>query len=99
SIALRRRQEGVMTRFGRARAVTWGTVVRLTTLVTVLGVGVALSTFPAIVVGTVAVISAVVAEGVFAGFAVRPVLRGPLARDAAALESGAAPAAPAPTMA
>jgi hypothetical protein len=81
SIAYRRTQQGVLIRFGRARAVTWGTVIRLTTLVTLLGVGMVLGTFPAIVVGTCAVASAVVAEGVFAGIAVRPVLRGPLAAD------------------
>jgi hypothetical protein len=79
SIAYRRTQQGVLIRFGRARAVTWGTVVRLTTLVSLLGAGMALGTVPAIVVGTVGVIGAVVAEAVFAGFAVRPVLRGPLA--------------------
>jgi len=79
SIAYRRTQQGVLIRFGRARAVTWGTLVRLTTLVTLLGIGVAQGAVPAIVVGTTAVASAVVAEGIFAGFAVRPVLRGPLA--------------------
>jgi hypothetical protein len=79
SIAYRRTQQGVLIRFGRARAVTWGTALRLTTLVTLLGAGMALGTLPAIVVGTIGVIGAVVAEAVFAGFAVRPVLRGPLA--------------------
>jgi hypothetical protein len=87
SIAYRRTQQGVLIRFGRARAVTWGTVIRLTTLVTLLGAGMALATFPAIVVGTTAVICAVVAEAVFSGFAVRPVLRGPLATQAP-LEAG-----------
>jgi hypothetical protein len=90
SIAYRRTQQGVLIRFGRARAVTWGTLVRLSTLVTLLGVGVANGALPAIVVGTVAVASAVVAEGVFAGFAVRPVLRGALA-EAAAADAAAPP--------
>jgi hypothetical protein len=89
SIAYRRTQQGVLIRFGRARAVTWGTLVRLVTLVALLGLGLAIGTFPAIAVGTVAVASAVVAEGIFAGFAVRPVLRGALAADAD-LEAAAA---------
>ena len=91
SIAYRRTQQGVLIRFGRARAVTWGTLVRLATLVTLLGVGLSLTTFPAIVVGTTAVACAVVAEGVFAGIAVRPVLRGALA---AAAPDGAGTAPP-----
>jgi len=82
SIAYRRTQQGVLIRFGRARAVTWGTLVRLTTLVTLLGLGLVSGTLPGIVVGTIAVASAVVSEGVFAGFAVRPVLRGALAATA-----------------
>jgi hypothetical protein len=93
SIAYRRTQQGVLIRFGRARAVTWGTVVRLTTLVALLGVGIAQDALPGIVVGTIAVASAVVAEGVFAGFAVRPVLRGALAADAVP-EASAATAPP-----
>src|SRR5262245_58650298 len=97
SIAYRRTQQGVLIRFGRARAVTWGTLVRLVTLVSLLGAGLALGTFPAIAVGTVAVASAVVAEAVFAGFAVRPVLRGPLVADAD--PEAAAPSAPPLTMA
>jgi len=92
SIAYRRTQQGVMIRFGRARAVTWGTLVRLTTLVTLLAIGVATAILPGIVVGTIAVASAVVAEGIFAGFAVRPVLRGALAADA--VGGAAAPAQP-----
>ena len=83
SIAYRRTQQGVLIRFGRAPAVTWGTLVRLTTLVTLLGLGIANGTLPGIVVGTIAVAGAVVAEGVFAGFAVRPVLRGALSASAA----------------
>ena len=94
SIAYRRTQQGVLIRFGRARAVTWGTLVRLTTLVALLGAGLAYGALPGIVVGTVAVASAVVAEGVFAGFAVRPVLRGALAADATASDVAAPPAPP-----
>src|SRR5262249_37547902 len=84
SIAYRRTQQGVLIRFGRARAVTWGTLVRLSTLVAVLVVGVGAGGLPGIEVGTLAVASAVVAEAVFAGIAVRPVLRGELSPAAAA---------------
>ena len=86
SIAYRRTQQGVLIRFGRARAVTWGTLVRLATLVALLGIGLVQGALPGIAVGTIAVASAVVAEGLFAGFAVRPVLRGPLAAAAAPSE-------------
>jgi hypothetical protein len=66
AIAYRRTQQGVLIRFGEARAVTWGTVVRLATLAGVLALGSALGTAPGIVVGTSAVASAVVAEALFA---------------------------------
>src|SRR5262245_54364702 len=84
AIAYRRTQQGVLIRFGRARAVTWGTLVRLSTLVAVLVVGVVAGDLPGIEVGTLAVASAVVAEAVFAGIAVRPVLRVELSPAAAA---------------
>src|SRR5262245_23694007 len=50
SIAYRRTHQGVLIRFGRARAVTWGTIVRLVTVVTLLGAGLAIGSLPAIVV-------------------------------------------------
>jgi hypothetical protein len=79
AIAYRRTQQGVLIRFGQARAVTWGTLVRLATLASVLALGASLGTLPGIVVGTGAVASAVVAEALFAKLAVGPVRRGPLA--------------------
>jgi hypothetical protein len=78
AIAYRRTQQGVLIRFGASRAVTWGTVVRLLALGTVLGLGAALGTLPGIVVGTTAVVSGVVAEALFAHVAVRPVRQGAL---------------------
>lgn len=80
AIAYRRTQQGVMIRFGRARSVTWGTLVRLTTLSSVLALGSWLGTLPGIVVGTAAVASGVVAEALFARFSVMPVRRGTLAQ-------------------
>ena len=79
AIAYRRTQQGVLIRFGASRAVTWGTLVRLLTLATVLMLGVALGTFPGIVVGTTAVVAGVIAEALFAHVAVRPVREGALA--------------------
>ncbi len=82
AIAYRRTQQGVLIRFRRPRAVTWGTLVRLATLASVLALGASLGALPGIVVGTGAVAAAVVAEAVFARLAVGPVLRGPLAAAA-----------------
>ncbi|MFM8560326.1 MAG: hypothetical protein ACKOC6_12180 [bacterium] len=79
AIAYRRTQQGVLIRFDRARAVTVGTMIRLGTLATVLALGAAYGHAPAIVVGTTAVASAVVAEAVFARLAVGPLVRGALA--------------------
>jgi hypothetical protein len=79
SIAYRRTQQGVLIRFDHGRAVTWGTLVRLGTLMTMLALGSWIGRWPGIVVGTCAVACGVLSEAVFAGVAVRPVLRGPLA--------------------
>lgn len=78
AIAYRRTQQGVLIRFGRPQAVTQGTAVRLATLVVVLGGALAWGRVPGIVAGTVAVSGGVVAEALFAGFAVRPIRRGAL---------------------
>lgn len=78
SIAYRRTQQGVMIRFGEAHRVTQGTLVRLGSNALVLTAGLLNGHIPGIIVGTAAVASGVVAEAVFAGLAVRPILRGPL---------------------
>lgn len=79
SIAYRRTQQGVLIRFERARAVTWGTMVRLGTLTTVLAAGFLVGRWPGIVVGTCAVASGVMAEALFAKWSVTPVRNGALA--------------------
>ena len=84
SIAYRRTQQGVLIRFGGARAVTIGTAVRLGTNVSVLTLGLWHGGIPGIIVGTTAVACGVVAEAIYAGIAVRPVLRGAL-REAPAV--------------
>ena len=75
AIAYRRFQQGVLIRFGHSRSVGVGTVLRLTTDLTVLAVGYAIGTIQGIVVATTAVAAGVVVEAIYAGWAVRPVLR------------------------
>ena len=75
AIAYRRFQQGVLIRFGHSRSVGVGTVLRLTTDLTVLAVGYTIGTIQGIVVATTAVAAGVVVEAVYAGWAVRPVLR------------------------
>ena len=75
AIAYRRYQQGVLIRFGRSGMVGLGTIVRLLANLLVLGIGLAHGGIPGIVVGASAVASGVLAEAVFMGFAVRPVLR------------------------
>jgi hypothetical protein len=78
SIAYRRLQQGVMIRFGRARAVGVGTAVRLGANAAVLALGSLVPELPGIVVGTLAVATGVVGEALYAGIAARPILRGAL---------------------
>lgn len=76
AIAYRRFQQGVLIRFDRSRWVGLGTAVRLLGNLVVLTVGMAYGHLPGIVVGTLAVTTGVVAEAVFAGIVVHPVLAG-----------------------
>lgn len=88
AIAYRRYQQGALIRFGRSRAVSAGTAIRLATLVAVLAAGAALGgSVPTIAVGTAATALAVAAEALYAWAAVRPVLAGPM-REAAAPPGG-----------
>ncbi len=75
SIAYRRFTQGVLIRFGHPRAVGIGTVVRLAAVGTVLAVGYTMGALPGIVVGTAAVTVGVVAEAIYSGLRVQPVLR------------------------
>lgn len=77
SIAYRRFHQGVLIRFGRSNTVTAGTVIRLVTDLSVLGVGYLLG-FPGIIVATSAVAAGVISEAIYVGVVVRPVLAGPL---------------------
>jgi hypothetical protein len=75
SIAYRRFQQGVLIRFGHSRAVGVGTAIRLSADLLVLGAGYLIGTIQGIVVATAAVATGVMAEALYAGLAVRPVLR------------------------
>ncbi len=78
AIAYRRFLQGVLIRYGRSRMVGAGTVVRLAANVITLTVGYRLTDLSGIVVGTMAVSAGVIAEAIFAGWVVRPVLRSEL---------------------
>mgnify|MGYP001044057891 FL=1 len=75
SIAYRRFHQGVLIRFGRSKAITTGTFIRLATDVLILGIGFLIHTIPGIVVATSAVAMGVIAEAAYIGLVVRPVLR------------------------
>ena len=75
SIAYRRFHQGVLIRFGRSKAITIGTFIRLATDLVVLGTGFLIHTIPGIVVATSAVAMGVIAEAIYIGLVVRPVLR------------------------
>ncbi len=75
AIAYRRFQQGNLIRAGNTGIVVWGTLVRLLANVVVLAAGYRFGALPGIVVATVAVAAGVVFEALFAGVAVRPVLR------------------------
>lgn len=75
AIAYRRFQQGVLIRFDQSRLVMLGTMVRLLTLVSVLPLCGWVLRMPGIAAGTLAMTCAVLAEAVFAGWAVRPIVR------------------------
>ena len=75
AIAYRRFQQGVLIRFERSRMVMLGTGVRLLTLLTVLGFAGWVLHLPGIATGTLAMSCAVIAEALFARWAVGPVVR------------------------
>lgn len=78
AIAYRRFNQGVLIRFGHSRAISIGTVIRLSADVIVLMVGFSLGNVPGIVVATLAVSAGVISEAIFVGIVKRPVLRNEL---------------------
>jgi hypothetical protein len=78
SIAYRRFHQGVLIRFGRSKAITMGTFIRLMADIIILTAGYLINDIPGIVVATCAVAMGVICEAVFIGLVVRPVLRNQL---------------------
>ena len=74
AIAYRRFNQGILIRFGRSRVVSGGTLIRLLTVISVLGSGWYIGSLPGIVVAAVAVSAGVLAEAAFVGWKVRPML-------------------------
>jgi hypothetical protein len=74
AIAYRRFNQGVLIRYGRSSTVGVGTVVRIAANFSVLALGFWIGTIPGIVVGASAVACGVVAEAIYAGVVVRPVV-------------------------
>jgi hypothetical protein len=75
SIGYRRFQQGVMIRYNHSQAVWYGTMVRLFSLGILLTVGYSVGSLPGVMVGASAQGFAVLAEAIFNGFYVQPVIR------------------------
>jgi hypothetical protein len=73
--AYRRFQHGVLIRFDHSRIVIWGAFIRLGADIVILGVGYLVGGIPGIIIGSSAIIIAVLCEALYAGLMVRPVLR------------------------
>ena len=78
SIAYRRFHQGVLIRFGHSKAVSTGTLIRLSADLLVLGIGYAIHTIPGIIVATSAVAAGVISEAAFAGIIAHPVIQNEL---------------------
>lgn len=70
----RRFEQGVLIRFDHAKAVVWGSCLRLMVDCTLLAIGIWMAVLPGIVVGTMAIISGVFSEMIYTRLRVRPVL-------------------------
>ncbi len=75
SIAYRRFHQGMLIRFGHSRAVSTGTMIRLSADLVVLGVGYAIHSIPGTIVATSAVAAGVVSEAIYAGIIAYPVIK------------------------
>ncbi|NLE74301.1 MAG: hypothetical protein GX604_06715 [Actinobacteria bacterium] len=75
AIAYRRFNQGVLIRFGYSLSVGTGTVIRLSTELTILGIAFAIGSISGAAVAAATLTLGVVAEAVYAGFKVRPVIR------------------------
>jgi progressive ankylosis protein len=75
SIAYRRFHQGMLIRFGHSKAVSTGTLIRLSADLMVLGIGYAIHDISGIIVATCAVIAGVVSEAIYVGIISRPVIK------------------------
>ena len=75
AIAYRRFQQGVLIRFGHSDAVGVGTLIRLTTDAVVLIFGLIIGSIPGYIIGASAQALSTLAEAIYAGIRVQPVLR------------------------
>lgn len=75
SIAYRRFQQGVMIRFGHSKAVGVGTMVRLATDVVVLGSGLLIGSIPGYIIGAASQGLSTLAEAIYSGIRVRPIIK------------------------
>lgn len=75
AIAFRRFNQGVMIRFGHSKAVGAGTIIRLGANLVMLFIGYVIGTIPGIIVACAAISTGVVAEAVYSGLRVRPIVR------------------------
>ena len=81
AIGWRRFFQGILIRFNRTRTVAWGTVIRLLASGgTVIGLAV-WGRWSGVIIGSLALMAGVIAEALYATWAVRPVLRRELAPD------------------
>ena len=82
AIAWRRFLQGVLIGFNQPKKMAWGTAVRLSVgLITILLL-VLFTNWPGVIVGTSALMAAVISEAIFASVAIRPLLQTNLAADA-----------------
>lgn len=75
TVAYRRLNQGVLIRNGRSKAISVGAVIRISANASVLAVGWVIGTVPGIVVGASGLIAGVIADAVYTGIVVQPVLR------------------------
>jgi len=95
AIAYRRFQQGAMIRFGHSKAVGTGTVIRMAANAVVLATGFIIHDTPGIVVAASAVSVGVMAEALYAGLRIRPIVRtqircAPRSKEPLTIESFAA---------
>lgn len=75
SVAYRRFNQGVLIRAGRSKAISTGAILRLAANATTLIVGWLIGTIPGIVVGASGLIAGVLADAIYTGRIVQPILR------------------------